>query len=81
MGAATDLANEGLRRMVINAVLWGFELEIPAKSDVRFVDPYEPAAYAFKGYRRGIVPDDHALGRTLRAGAPAPAAAAPEKKR
>jgi hypothetical protein len=73
MGAATDLVNEGLRRMVINAVLWGFELPIPAKTDVRFVDPYAPAAYAFKGYRRGITPDDHALGKILPAGAPTPA--------
>jgi hypothetical protein len=70
MGAATDLANEGLRRMVVNAVLWGFALEIPAETDVRFVDPFEPAAYAFKKFRRGITPDDHALGQTLRAGTP-----------
>jgi hypothetical protein len=80
-GAATDLANEGLRRLVVNAVLWGFELEIPAKTDVRFVDPYEPSAYAFKGYRRGITPADHALGKTLRAGSPAPATPAAKKKR
>jgi hypothetical protein len=73
MGAATDLANEGLRRMVVNAVLWGFEIEIPDKADVRFVDPYAPAPYAFKGYRRGLTPADHALGKTLRAGDPAPA--------
>ena len=72
MGAATDLANEGLRRMVVNAVLWGFGLEISAETDVRFIDPYVPGNYAFKGYRRGITPDDHALGKTLRAGAPAP---------
>src|SRR5829696_1478804 len=39
MGAATDLANEGLRRMVVNAVYWGFALDVPAKADVRFVDP------------------------------------------
>ena len=73
LGAATDLANEGLRRLVVNAVLSGFALEIPAQTDVRFVDPYEPTPYAFKGYRRGITPDDHALGKTLRAGAPIPA--------
>jgi hypothetical protein len=72
MGAATDLANEGLRRLVVNAVLWGFALEIPTKADVRFVDPYSPAPYAFKGYRRGLTPDDHALGRELRAGTPLP---------
>ena len=69
MGAATDLANEGLRRMVINAVLWGFDIEIPNQTDVRFVDDFAPAPYAFKGYRRGITPDDHALGRVLRASA------------
>ena len=81
MGAATDLANEGLRRLVVNAVLWGFELEIPAQTDVRFVDPYAPAPYAFKGYRRGLTPDDHALGKVLRAGTPPPATpSAPVKK-
>jgi hypothetical protein len=79
MGAATDLANEGLRRMVVNAVLWGFELEIPARTDVRFVDSYEPAPYAFKGFRRGITPADHALGKTLRAGASVPATAGKKK--
>ena len=78
MGAATDLVNEGLRRMVVNAVLMCFAIEIPEKTDVRYVDPYEPAPYAFKGYRRGITPDDHALGKTLRAGAPVPAT---EKKK
>lgn len=82
MGAATDLANEGLRRMVINAVLWGFALEIPAKTDVRYVDDFEPSPYAFKGYRRGLKPDDHALGKVLRAGAfvPAPDVSVPAKK-
>lgn len=83
MGAATDLANEGLRRMVVNAVFWGFALDVPAKADVRYVDPYSPTGYAFKGFRRGLTPADHALGRELRAGAPAPAgpAGAKEKRR
>ncbi|HEY1109651.1 MAG TPA: ThuA domain-containing protein [Opitutaceae bacterium] len=85
LGAATDLANEGLRRMVINGVLWGFGLEIPARTDVRYVDPFEPSPYAFKGYRRSLTPDDHALGKKLRAGDPAPAVpkksgSAPAKK-
>ena len=80
MGAATDLANEGLRRMVVNAVYWAFGLEVPAAADVRFVDPYQPSAYAFKGYRRGLVPADHALGRTLRPGNPPATGAAPKKR-
>lgn len=72
MGAATDLESEGLRRLIVNAVYWGFGLEVPAKADVRYVDPYEPAAYAFNGYRRGLKPADHALGKTLPAGQPRP---------
>ena len=79
MGAATDLSNEGLRRMVINAVLWGFSIEIPAKTDVRFVDEYAPAPYSFKGYRRGLNPDDHALGKVLPPGTPPPPST-PKKK-
>lgn len=85
LGAATDLTSEGLRRMVVNGVLWGFGLEIPARTDVRYVDPFEPAAYSFKGFRRGLTPDDHALGKKLRAGDPIPpptkkAAPTPAKK-
>jgi hypothetical protein len=79
MGAATDLANEGLRRLVVNAVLAGFGLEIPERTDVRVVDPYEPAPYAFKGFRRGLTPADHALGKALPPGLPRPAAG-PAKK-
>ncbi|MDO8539171.1 MAG: GDSL-type esterase/lipase family protein [Opitutaceae bacterium] len=72
MGAATDLTNEGLRRLVVNGVYWGLELEVPAKADVRAVDPYEPMMYGFKGYRVGLKPADYALGRTVPAGQPRP---------
>ena len=80
MGAATDLADEGLRRLVVNAVLAGFGIEIPARSDVRFVDAYAPTDYAFKGYRLGLTPADHALGQILPAGLPRPPAASPAAK-
>ena len=72
MGAATDLLNESLRRLVVNAVYWGFALEVPARADVALVDAYTPSPYAFKGYRRGLTPADHALGLVLRAGDAAP---------
>jgi type 1 glutamine amidotransferase len=65
MGAATDLQNEGLRRLVINAVYWGLALPIPAKADVSYVDKYEPTMYGFKGHRHGLKPSDHALGKVL----------------
>ena len=81
MGAATDLANEALRRMIINAVLWGFALEIPTHTDVRFVDKFVPSPYAFKGYRRGLTPDDHALGKVLPPGTPPPPSAPNPKKK
>ena len=68
-----------LRRLVVNAVLAGFGLEIPERTDVRVVDPYEPAPYAFKGFRRGLTPADHALGKALPPGLPRPAAG-PAKK-
>jgi len=75
MGAATDLESEGLRRMTINGVYWALGLEVPAKADVRYVDPFKPRPYGFKGYRIGIVPADHALGKVLREGDAAPAPA------
>ena len=68
MGAATDLQSEGLRRMVVNAVYWGLGLDVPAKADVAYIDEYHPTMYGFKGYRRGIKPADHALGKVLPAG-------------
>jgi hypothetical protein len=68
MGAATDLQNEGLRRLVVNAVYWGLGLDVPAKADVAYVDDYKPTMYGFKGYRRGLKPEDHALGKVLPAG-------------
>jgi hypothetical protein len=65
MGAATDLQSEGLRRLVVNAVYWGLGLDAPEKADVAYVDDYHPTMYGFKGYRRGIKPADHALGKVL----------------
>lgn len=51
MGASTDLLNEGLRRLVVNAayVLTGLEKKIPAEgTDVRIVGDYQPTAYEFR---------------------------------
>ncbi len=77
MGAATDLENEDLRRFVVNGVYWGLGLEVPVRADVRYVDAYSPSMYGFKGFRRGLRPADHALGKVLPAGLLAPVAASP----
>ncbi len=83
MGAATDLENESLRRLVVNGVFWALGLPVPAKADVAVVDPYTPRKYGFKGYRYGLRPADYALGKIVPEGGtpPAPPAAkeAPKK--
>lgn len=70
MGAATDLQNEGLRRIVVNAVYWGIGMEVPEKADVTYVDEYKPLFYGFNGYRGGLKPSDHEIGKVLAAGTP-----------
>jgi hypothetical protein len=59
MGAATDLASEGLRRLVVNGVYWSLGLEVPAKADVSFVGTYEPLMYGSNGFRKGVTPASH----------------------
>ncbi len=77
MGAATDLQNEDLRRLVVNGVFWGIGMKVPEKADVTYVDDYQPLMYGFNGYRAGLRPSDHALGKVLPAGTKP---AAPMKK-
>lgn len=69
MGSATDLKSRGLRRLIVNAVYWGLKMEVPSRSRVGFVDPFEPTMYGFKSFRRGLKPSDHALGKKLPQGA------------
>lgn len=66
LGAATDLQSEGLRRLIVNAVYWGLGLDVPAKADVNYVDEFKPLMYGFKSFRKGIRPEDHALGKALK---------------
>ncbi len=80
MGAATDLENESLRRLVVNGVFWGLGLDVPAKADVRYVDPFTPTKYGFKGYRFGLKPADYALGKTVPQGGTPPAPPPAKKK-
>jgi hypothetical protein len=65
MGAATDLENEGLRRLVVNGVYWGVGLDVPARADVTYVDEYLPSFYGFDGFRKGLHASDFQLGRKV----------------
>jgi hypothetical protein len=58
MGAATDLQNEDLRRLVVNAVYWCAKMKVPARADARLVGEYRPTMFGFDGFVRGIKPDD-----------------------
>lgn len=57
MGAATDLTNESLRRLVVNGVFWGLGLEVPEKADVSTVGEYTPTMYGFKENKVGVKPE------------------------
>jgi hypothetical protein len=65
MGSATDLENEGLRRLVVNAVYWGLGLNVPKKADVTYVDEYIPSFYGFDGFRKGLHASDFELGKKV----------------
>jgi hypothetical protein len=65
MGSATDLQNESLRRLVVNAAYSFTGLDVPAKANVEYVDPYQPLFYGFNGYRKGLKVSDQILGKAL----------------
>jgi len=60
MGGATDLLNDGVRRMVVNAVFWALKQERRIKPDlnISFVLEYKPTNFKFGGYIRGLKPGD-----------------------
>jgi len=60
MGSAQDIANEGLRRLLVNASYWalGMERQIPERSNVDLVGPYHPLAFGFGGFKKGLKPSE-----------------------
>ena len=63
MGAATDLQNEDLRRLLVNFtyVSLGMTKKLPAKANVDYVDEYKPTAFGFNKYQKGLKPSDFNL--------------------
>jgi len=59
-GAAVDLENEGLRRILVNAAYWtlGMDDKIPEKSDVNYVGSYTPSFFGFGKGKKGVKPGD-----------------------
>ena len=58
MGSARDFENEGVRRIVVNAVHWGLGLEdaISPSSSVEYVDEYFPLKSGFNYKDLGVKP-------------------------
>lgn len=68
MGASVDFLDEDLRRLVVNAAYHLTGLEVPARADVRVVDPFRPTFFGFvRGegafQKRGVRPADFGLGK------------------
>ncbi len=59
MGAATDLAAAGTRRMLVNATYWcvGLEDKIPAESDVAIVGEFDPHPFGNNKFTKGVKPE------------------------
>lgn len=47
IGAASDLLNESVRRLLINGTLWTMDMPIPEKANVSLVGDYAPVAFGF----------------------------------
>jgi hypothetical protein len=60
MGAAQDLQNEALRRLIVNACFWalGMDDAIPARTKVDLVGEYQPLPFKFGGFAKGVKPSD-----------------------
>lgn len=48
IGAASDLLNEGVRRLLVNGVYWAMELPVPLEANVELVGDYNPTSYGFR---------------------------------
>ena len=80
MASASDLKDESLRRLLINGVFWGLNLEVPAAADVTPLVEWKPSKYSFNLYHKGLKSADFAGVLPAPAAAPAPAPKKPAGK-
>jgi hypothetical protein len=61
MGAATDLENASLRRLILNASLWCMSMDdkITPDLNVSLVGEYKPTAFGFGTFVKGKKPADY----------------------
>jgi hypothetical protein len=61
MGAASDLDDANLRRLVANASYWGLDMDVPKEGNVDIPESYKPTFYGFGTYQKGLKPVDFIL--------------------
>ncbi len=73
MASASDLKDESLRRLLVNGVFWGLNLDVPASADVTPLVEWKPSKYSFNLYHKGLKSADFAGVLPEPVTAPAPA--------
>jgi hypothetical protein len=58
MGSATDITNEALRRLIVNAVYSLLDMPVPEKAKVDLIGDFKPSAFGFDGFKKGMKPAD-----------------------
>lgn len=58
MGAASDLDDANLRRLITNACYWGLDLDVPKDAKVDIPASYKPTFYGFGTFKKGMKPAD-----------------------
>ena len=58
MGAASDLDDANLRRLIVNACYWGLGMEPQGEANVDIPETYNPTFYGFNTFRTNVRPVD-----------------------
>lgn len=60
IASSQDFANEGLRRLLVNACYWamGLDDKVPERANVDLVGDYRPSPFKDNGFKKGVKPSD-----------------------
>ncbi len=47
IGSSSDMLNEGVRRLLVNAVIWAMDTTVPVRANVDLVGDFIPSSYGF----------------------------------
>ena len=61
MGAASDLDDTNLRRLVTNACFWSLGMDVPKEAKVDIPNSYKPTFYGFGTFKKGLKPADFVI--------------------